>query len=64
MPDPTHDLQLLVVGGGKMGEALLGGIFASGWARPESVLVVEPVEARRAHLLERFPGVRVAGELP
>ena len=32
---------LLIVGGGKMGSALLGGLLASGWATPEQVAVVE-----------------------
>ena len=27
-------IKLLVVGGGKMGTALLGGLLASGWASP------------------------------
>lgn len=51
--------KLLVVGGGKMGEALLGGLLASGWAAPEDLAVVEPVEARRDELAERYPGVRL-----
>ena len=53
-------VQLLVVGGGKMGEALLGGLLAGGWAAPEAVCVVEPVAARRAELVERFPGLGVS----
>jgi pyrroline-5-carboxylate reductase len=51
--------QLVVVGGGKMGEALLGGLVSTGWAPPEALVVVEPVAARRAQLEARFPGVRV-----
>ena len=51
--------KLLVVGGGKMGEALLGGLLAGRWAAPEEVAVVEPVAARRAELAERYPGVRL-----
>jgi pyrroline-5-carboxylate reductase len=52
--------KLLVVGGGKMGEALLGGLLASEWAAPDELAVVEPVEARRTELVERYPGIRVA----
>lgn len=54
--------KLLVVGGGKMGEALLGGLLASGWAAPEEVAVVEPVGARQAELAARYPGISVVGE--
>jgi pyrroline-5-carboxylate reductase len=50
-------LKLLVVGGGKMGEALLGGLLGGGWAAPDEVAVVEPSEARRAELAASFPGV-------
>jgi pyrroline-5-carboxylate reductase len=53
--------KLLVVGGGKMGEALLGGLLASGWAAPEEVAVVEPVAARQLVLADRFPGITVTG---
>jgi len=51
--------KLVVVGGGKMGEALLGGLVSSGWAEPDELAVVEPVAARRAELVARFPGVAV-----
>jgi pyrroline-5-carboxylate reductase len=49
---------LVVVGGGRMGEALLGGLLAAGWA-PSDLAVVEAVEGRRTHLAERFEGVTV-----
>jgi pyrroline-5-carboxylate reductase len=52
---------LVLVGGGRMGAALLGGLLAAGWS-PERLTVVEAVEARRAELAEQFPGVRVLGE--
>jgi pyrroline-5-carboxylate reductase len=50
---------LLVVGGGNMAEALLGGILASSSSGVSSadVVVVEPLEARREFLSTRFPGV-------
>ncbi|NLD75429.1 MAG: pyrroline-5-carboxylate reductase [Acidimicrobiales bacterium] len=53
---------LLVVGGGKMGEALIGGLLASGWA-DDALAVVEPAESRRGALSEVFPGVRVVASL-
>jgi pyrroline-5-carboxylate reductase len=49
---------LLIVGGGKMGGALLGGILRSGWAGLADVVVVEPVAERRDELAGRFPGLR------
>lgn len=56
--------KLAVLGGGKMGEALLGGLFATGWTTPDDVMVVERLETRRQQLLGRFPGLVVSGELP
>jgi pyrroline-5-carboxylate reductase len=50
---------LLIVGGGKMGGALLGGLLRSGWVAPEDVAVAEPVEARRDELALEFPGLSV-----
>ncbi|MFT7474460.1 MAG: pyrroline-5-carboxylate reductase [Verrucomicrobiales bacterium] len=52
-------MKLQIVGGGKMGEALLGGVLASGWAEPAEVVVVEPSEDRRAELGQAYPGLTV-----
>ena len=52
--------QLVVVGGGKMGEALVGGLVAAGWAPPGAITVVEPVEARRSELERRHEGLVLA----
>ena len=49
---------LVIVGGGKMGGALLGGLVRSGWAAADDVTVVEPVAERRAELAAEFPGLR------
>lgn len=49
--------KLLLVGGGKMGEALLGGLLQGGALAPGEVAVVEPSAERRATLAERFAGV-------
>ena len=56
--------ELVVIGGGNMGAALLGGMLASGVVADADVAVVEPVAARRAQLVEMFPGVTVAEEVP
>lgn len=53
-------MQLVVVGGGKMGEALVGGLVAAGWAPPGAIAVVEPVEARRSELERRHEGLVLA----
>jgi pyrroline-5-carboxylate reductase len=58
-------VELVVIGGGKMGEALVGGLLAAGWAPPEQIVVVEVSEARRqalvadAGLAGRHPGLAV-----
>jgi pyrroline-5-carboxylate reductase len=52
-----HDLELL--GGGRMAEALLGGLLEAGTCSADQVAVVEIAPARRAVLAERFPGVTV-----
>lgn len=53
-------VDVLLVGGGKMGEALLAGLLASGRAAT-SVAVVEPIAARRDELAERH-GVQAHAE--
>jgi pyrroline-5-carboxylate reductase len=55
--------RLAVVGGGKMGAALVSGLLAAGWAKAEDLVVVEPVAGRRAELAAAFPGLVVAEEV-
>jgi len=50
-------MRLQIVGGGKMGEALLGGVLASGWAQPGDVAVVELDADRRAALATQHPSL-------
>lgn len=52
--------RLALVGGGRMGEALLGGLLAGGWAEPADLVVVEPVASRRELLSDRYPGIGVS----
>ena len=54
-------VELLIVGGGKMGEALLGGLLRAGISA-EDVCVTEPIAARRDELAERY-GVHASGDL-
>ena len=51
--------RLQLIGGGRMGEALLGGLLAGGWAQPGELAVVEMIAGRRAELADRFSGVTV-----
>lgn len=52
-------VRLVVVGGGKMGEALVGGLLAAEWAHPVDLAIVEPDATRREVLAERFAGIGV-----
>ncbi len=55
--------RLAVVGGGRMGEALVGGLLAGGWAGADDVVVVEPVTDRRDELAKRYPGLGVSEQV-
>ena len=57
---PAVGSELAIVGGGRMGEALLAGLVTHG-RRAQEILVVEVAEARRAQLAERFPGLSLTG---
>ncbi len=52
--------ELQIIGGGKMGEALLGGLVQSGWAPATELAVVEPASERRVELAQAHPGVVVS----
>src|SRR5918996_1609358 len=54
--------RLQVIGGGRMGEALLTGLLRHGWADAPELAVVEKLADRAAQLKEAFPGVTVAAE--
>ena len=56
--------ELVVIGGGNMGAALLGGMLDAGVVERADVAVVEPFAARRAELTERFDGVTVVATVP
>lgn len=55
-------MRLLVVGGGRMGEALVAGLLRAGWSG-EDIGVVEKVEARRKELAERYLGLLTPAEV-
>ena len=50
---------LQVVGGGRMGEALVGGLLDAGDLQPSDVRIVEAVAGRREALRARFSGIEV-----
>lgn len=52
--------KLQVIGGGKMGEALLAGLLTGGWATAAELRAVEKLPDRAAQLRAAFPGVTVA----
>jgi pyrroline-5-carboxylate reductase len=55
-------MTLVIVGGGRMGEALLGGLLAAG-REPGELAVVEVLAKRREQLEAAYPGVQVQGEV-
>lgn len=55
--------KLLVIGGGKMGGALVAGLLAAGWAESGELAVVEPNAQRRAELEGQHPGLAAHGEV-
>ncbi len=54
--------RLQVIGGGQMGEALVVGLLANGWAAARELHVVEPDRARCEVIATAAPGVSVSGE--
>jgi pyrroline-5-carboxylate reductase len=42
--------ELAIIGGGRMGEAIAGGLISSGMLAADSIVVAEPVEVRRVEL--------------
>ncbi|HEX9774643.1 MAG TPA: pyrroline-5-carboxylate reductase [Actinomycetota bacterium] len=53
--------KLAVVGGGRMGEALVSGLVHSAWAEPEQIVVSE-IHAARRDLLHKTYGVAVTDD--
>ncbi len=51
--------RLLVVGGGRMGTALVGGLIRSGWIEPGDVAVAERLEGARDELAQTHRGVAI-----
>jgi pyrroline-5-carboxylate reductase len=62
-PQASQPVVLQVVGGGRMGQALVAGLLSAGWARPQQIQVVEVDADRRAALAQALPGVVVTAEV-
>jgi pyrroline-5-carboxylate reductase len=56
---PAMTTRLAVVGGGNMGAALVGGLIAAAWSRPDELAVVEVSAPRRQVLTQQFPETQV-----
>src|SRR5579871_2980511 len=61
---PSVGTKLVVVGGGKMGEALVSGVLRARWARARDIAVVEPLDGRRAQLQASHPDIIVTTDIP
>ena len=55
--------KLSIVGGGKMGEALLSGLLAAEWAPADEISVVEPDDSRRDELQKKYKETPFSGNL-
>ena len=55
--------KLSIVGGGKMGEALLAGLIESKWAEPEEMSVIEPDESRLKELQAKYKETIISAEI-
>ena len=64
MAEIGHDYELVVIGGGNMGAALLGGLLRNDTVRAERVAVVELSAERRKVVAAEFPQVFVSESLP
>ncbi len=56
--------QVVIVGGGRMGEALARGLVAASWAEPGEIWVCESRSERRQELQESLKGLRVVEAPP
>jgi pyrroline-5-carboxylate reductase len=62
--DDNTPVGLVIIGGGNMGAALLGGLLDSGAVGASDIVVVEVADARRTELASLFPDVRVEATVP
>ena len=56
-------VRLMIVGGGRMGEALASGLLDADWCTPDELLIIEPNPTRAEELRRAHPGVRVGSAI-
>ncbi|MEO6122744.1 MAG: pyrroline-5-carboxylate reductase [Ilumatobacteraceae bacterium] len=54
----------VVIGGGNMGAALVGGLLSSNWIAVQDLAIVEVSPEQRERLTDRFPGVAIGTQVP
>lgn len=57
----AEQARLCVVGGGRMGHALVGGLLRSGWIGASEITIAEKHPERRKELEQNFPSVEITG---
>ena len=57
----TMESKLLIVGGGRMGGALVQGLLGAHWS-PRDIVVVEPSAERRSELADELPAVEIRAD--
>lgn len=57
--DRNPGQKLQVIGGGRMGQALVGGLIEAGWAKPSDLTIVEVLADQRDRLSAMLPGVDI-----
>jgi pyrroline-5-carboxylate reductase len=52
-------VELVIIGGGRMGSALARGLLLASWCAPSELVILARAEEHRRTLSERFPGVGI-----
>ncbi len=55
--------KIAILGGGRIGEALLSGLLSSGWRNPDELIVSDRGEDRVGELRERYPAAATTSNL-
>ena len=55
-----NNKRIAIIGGGNMGIALAKGILQTNWAKPEHIMVAEPLKSRLEHIKTAVPGVKTS----
>jgi pyrroline-5-carboxylate reductase len=55
--------EIIVVGGGRMGSALVEGLLRANWCKSEDIAIVEAATEQRENLVKHFPGATILASL-